>query len=184
VSPKWVTALSHERQGRLAAAVVEINTAEPRTVATCRAVNNCASVRRNAIVPIAAPSRIKGTQRIARKPQLRRRRDNYPGAQIARPTIPPARSHRKRRIDSMIVTAHAAPKIATNNRSPCDNARPQPPPAIRESPISSRKPGSIRGAFMSHLFQSAPTRRVDGPEAPDCCEATHRRVGTCHDAHG
>src|SRR5262249_32917593 len=43
------------------------------------------------------------------------------------------------RIASIIVTAHAAPKITTNNRSPCDNARPQPNAASTASATSSRK---------------------------------------------
>src|SRR6516164_6127085 len=37
-----------------------------------------------------------------------------------------SRSHRKRRIASIIVTMLAAPKRATNRRSPCPAARPQP----------------------------------------------------------
>jgi hypothetical protein len=37
------------------------------------------------------------------------------------------------RIASIIVTAHAAPKIIANNTSPCDNARPQPKAASTAS---------------------------------------------------
>jgi hypothetical protein len=50
----------------------------------------------------------------------------------------------------------------------CANARPQPRPAIRESPISSRKAGSIRGGFILLVFESGPTRRcqIDGPGRP------------------
>ena len=77
-------------------------------------------------------------------------------ARIARASII---SHPQRRIASIIVTAHAAPKTATNKNSPCASARPQPPPAIRESPISSRKAGSTRGGFISRWFLNGPTRR-------------------------
>src|SRR5262249_30994804 len=56
------------------------------------------------------------------------------------------------RIASIIVTAHAAPKIATNNKSPCDNARPQPKAASTASATSSRKRGFIPCSFISHLF--------------------------------
>jgi hypothetical protein len=80
----------------------------------------------------------------------------YPKAQIRQGGIATGLcastiSHRKRRIASIIVTAHAAPKIATNNRSPCDNARPQPKAASTASATSSRKRGS-HGSFISHLF--------------------------------
>ena len=56
------------------------------------------------------------------------------------------------RIASIIVTAQAAPKIATNNRSPCDNARPQPKAASTTSATSSRKRGFIPCSFIPHLF--------------------------------
>jgi hypothetical protein len=72
-------------------------------------------------------------------------------------------SHRKRRIASIIVTAHAAPKIATNARSPCAAARPQPSAASAESMISSRTHGSIyRILFISHLFWKRPDPPRDG----------------------
>jgi hypothetical protein len=68
--------------------------------------------------------------------------------------------HPQRRIASIIVTAHAAPKTATNKNSLWANARPQPPPAIRESPISSGKAGSIRGGgnawFLSRASSHVP----------------------------
>jgi hypothetical protein len=47
------------------------------------------------------------------------------------------RSHRKRCIASIIVTTLAAPKIATNQRSYCAAARPQPSAASPESTASS-----------------------------------------------
>ena len=62
------------------------------------------------------------------------------------------RSHRKRRTASIIVTMLAAPKKATNRRSPCPAARPQPSAASADSAASSRTPGFIQGAFISHLM--------------------------------
>ena len=56
--------------------------------------------------------------------------------------------------------SQAAPKIATNNRSPCTAARPQPSAASAESMTNSRTRGSIyRKLFISHLFW----RRPDPP---------------------
>jgi hypothetical protein len=66
-------------------------------------------------------------------------------------------------------SAHAPPKIATNKRSPCDSARPQPPPASKKRPKRSRRPGSIRG-FISDRFKY-------GPDPPG---VGARRAGTCH----
>ena len=68
---------------------------------------------------------------------------------------PPLRVYhpsRQTRIASIIVTAHAAPKIATNNRSARDNARPQPRAASTASATSSRKRGFISCSFIPHLF--------------------------------
>jgi hypothetical protein len=56
--------------------------------------------------------------------------------------------HRKPRNNWMAITPHATPKIPTNKRLPCANARPAAPPASRESPNSSPRSGSIRGAFI------------------------------------
>ena len=64
----------------------------------------------------------------------------------------PPRSHLKRRTASIIVTMLAAPKKATNRRSPCPAARPQPSAASADSAASSRTPGFIQGAFISHLM--------------------------------
>jgi len=61
-------------------------------------------------------------------------------------------SHRKRRIASIIATTLVAAKRATNKRSPCAAARPQPSAASAESAASSRTPGFIQGAFISHLM--------------------------------
>ena len=69
-------------------------------------------------------------------------------------------SHCQLLIASIIVTAHAAPKITTNTRSPCAAARPQPSAASAESMTSSRTRGSIyRILFISHFF----SRRPDPP---------------------
>jgi hypothetical protein len=57
-------------------------------------------------------------------------------------------SHRERRIASIIVTALAAPKILRNKRSPRANARPHPKAASAASASSSRKLGSVQGAFI------------------------------------
>jgi hypothetical protein len=82
-------------------------------------------------------------------------------------------SHCKRRIASMIVTTVAAPKIATNRRSPCTAARPQPSAASAASAASSRTRGSIyRILFISPLFW----RRPDPPGVGA------RRAETCHNA--
>jgi len=81
-------------------------------------------------------------------------------------------SHCQLLIASIIVTAHAAPKITTNTRSPCAAARPQPSAASAESMTSSRTRGSIyRILFISHFFW----RRPDPP-------GNHPidRAGTCH----
>jgi hypothetical protein len=99
---------------------------------------------------------------------LTRRSDTIPKhksgkARIADPGGRRLRSHSKRRTNSIIVTMLAAPKRATNKKSPCAAARPQPSAASAESAASSRKQGSIRRQF--HLAQSAPTRRC---------------VATCH----
>src|SRR5215467_10784110 len=59
-------------------------------------------------------------------------------------------SHRKRR--SIIATTLVAAKRATNKRSPCAVARPQPSAASAESAASSRTPGSIQSAFITHLM--------------------------------
>src|SRR5262249_21362440 len=61
-----------------------------------------------------------------------------------------------RRIASIIVIAQAAPKIATNNRSPCDAARPQPSAASAESITSSRPRGSIYGILSSRFILKVP----------------------------
>jgi hypothetical protein len=67
----------------------------------------------------------------------------------------------------MAITAHVAAKIAANKKSYCANARPQPPPASRASAISSRRPGSIRGGFISHYFGNGPIhRKVAGLDLP------------------
>src|SRR5262249_27911899 len=72
----------------------------------------------------------------------------------------PDKSHCKRRIASIIVTAQVTQKIATNTRSPCTAARTQPSAASAESMTSSRIRGSIcRMLFISHLFW----RRPDPP---------------------
>jgi hypothetical protein len=57
--------------------------------------------------------------------------------------------HGKPRNNWIAITPHATPKIPTNKRLPCANAKPAPPPASRESPNSSPRSGSIRGAFIS-----------------------------------
>src|SRR5262245_34704048 len=68
--------------------------------------------------------------------------------------------HCKRRIASIIVTAQAAPKIATNNKSPCTAARPQPSAASAESMTNSRTRGSKQSRasckvrVSQHLFHS------------------------------
>src|SRR5262249_61821914 len=51
--------------------------------------------------------------------------------------LAPRRSHRKRRIASIIVTMLAAAKTAANQKSPCATARPQPSAASAESAASS-----------------------------------------------
>src|SRR5262249_14667134 len=53
---------------------------------------------------------------------------------------------------TVVSPRYAAPKIAANNRSPCDNARPQPRAASTVSAKSSRRRGSINGSFISHLI--------------------------------
>jgi hypothetical protein len=63
----------------------------------------------------------------------------------------------------MIVTTVAAPKIATNNRSPCTAARPQPSAASAASAASSRTGSIYRILFISQLFGGAPTRHVGSP---------------------
>ena len=86
-------------------------------------------------------------------------------------------SHGKRLSVSITITAHAPPKIATNKRSPCDSARPQPPPASKKRPKRSRRPGSIRG-FISDVLSMAPTRRAwerDGPGLAICTRLIGRR---------
>src|SRR6516162_6717571 len=73
------------------------------------------------------------------------------------------------RIASIIVTAHAAPKIATNNRSPCDNARPQPKAASTASATSSRKRGFHPLQFhLAHILTAPrpPGTRTDGRDLP------------------
>src|SRR5262245_30602810 len=70
----------------------------------------------------------------------------------AKDRSPPAPSQPERRIASLIVMAQAAPKRPTNKKLPCDNAKPQAPPASRESPISSRIPASMGDGFISRLF--------------------------------
>jgi len=86
---------------------------------------------------------------------LTRRPDTIPRHKSGKARIakaPAPRSHRKRRIASIIVTMLAAPKRATNRRSPCPAARPQPSAATAESAASSRTPGFIQGAFISRLM--------------------------------
>src|SRR5262245_19340271 len=75
-----------------------------------------------------------------------------PGALRPAAARGPGHSQRERRTASIIVTTLATAKIAANNKLPCENAKPQPPAAIRESPTSSRRPGSTRGGFISRLF--------------------------------
>jgi H+/gluconate symporter-like permease len=59
------------------------------------------------------------------------------------------------------------PKIATNNRSPCTAARPQPSAASAESMTSSRTRGSIyRILFISHLFWGRPDLSGVGRDGP------------------
>jgi hypothetical protein len=57
---------------------------------------------------------------------------------LIRPDAFGVASHRKRRIIATIVTTLVAPKIATNQRSSCAAARPQPSEASAESTLSSR----------------------------------------------
>jgi hypothetical protein len=67
------------------------------------------------------------------------------------------RSHRKRLIASIIVTAHAAPKIATNNRSPAttqDHNRRQR--ALRARPALASE-GPSTAVSSRTYFESAPT---------------------------
>jgi len=74
-----------------------------------------------------------------------------------------APDHRKRSIASIIVTTLAAPKRTTNRKSPCPAARPQPSAASAESAASSRNPGSIQGAFISHLMRHLPATTAAMP---------------------
>jgi hypothetical protein len=61
---------------------------------------------------------------------------------------PDLSSQRERRTASIIATALAAAKIARNKRSPRANARPHPKTASAASATSSRKLGSVQGAFI------------------------------------
>src|SRR6516164_1054133 len=74
-----------------------------------------------------------------------------------------SRSHRKRRIASIIVTMLAAPKRATNRRSPCPAARPQPSAASAESTASSRTAFSFRGAYVPPVSQAYLSRKLSRP---------------------
>jgi hypothetical protein len=87
--------------------------------------------------------------------------------------------HPQRRIASIIATAHAPPKTATNRNSPCANASPQPPPASRESPISSRKAGSIRG-FISLVYLKVPRAAA----VKSTGRGARLRRGATHDTSG
>jgi hypothetical protein len=69
--------------------------------------------------------------------------------------------------------ARRAAKIATNNSSPCDNARPQPKAATTASATNSRKARVRPRQFHLALIFNAPTRRVSG-----------RRAGAGHNARG
>src|SRR6266566_4678660 len=69
----------------------------------------------------------------------------YNGCEAAAPRP----SHRDRRIASIVATAQAAPKIAANQRSPTDDARPQPRAASAASATSSCSRGFIYGSFIS-----------------------------------
>src|SRR5262245_49745091 len=53
--------------------------------------------------------------------------------------------HPQRRIASIIATAHAPPKTATNRNSPCANASPQPP-ACKQG-----KPDQLPQDWIFHL---------------------------------
>src|SRR5262245_54745628 len=67
----------------------------------------------------------------------------------------------------------AAPKRATNTKSPCAAARPKPSAASAESAASSRRPGSVHGPFIvvwvcPFVSEDPLTRRlrVRGAETP------------------
>ena len=122
----------------------------------------------------------RGTQRNGTR--CERALQNAPFRAGARIALARRSFHGRRRSASITIAPHAAPKIATNRRSPSSNARLAAPHATRERPNSSLKPGSIRGAFILLALTAPRPAAFDRQAGGRPTSGWHRHVRTCHDS--